>query len=331
MKISRSFVASVTAALVLATSGCAGAKVGQDSEGGGGAGGKSVSCGKVNLAMNDWVGYTADAAVYTYVAKKALGCNVVQKPVKEQIAWQGFGTGQVDIVIENWGHPDLVKQYITQQKVALDLGGTGNTGQIGWWVPPWLAKAHPDVLKYQNLDKYASKFATSESGGKGQLLDGDPSYVTNDAALVQNLKLNYKVVYAGSEAALITAFRKAEKNHTFLIGYFYSPQWFLSEVDLKKVSLPPYKPGCDANASKVACDYPAYDLNKIASKRFADSDSPGFTLLRNFKWTNKDQNLVAKYITEDKMSPDAAAEKWVNSHKDTVDFWLAGIPGAKKI
>ena len=39
-------------------------------------------------------------------------------------------------------------------------------------------------------------FKTSESGGKGQLLDGDPSFVTNDEALVKNLKLNYKVVYA---------------------------------------------------------------------------------------------------------------------------------------
>ncbi|MFD8388736.1 hypothetical protein ACFV2N_05870, partial [Streptomyces sp. NPDC059680] len=31
---------------------------------------------------------------------------------------------------------------------------------------------------------------------KGQLLVGDPSYVTNDAALVKNLTLNFKVVYA---------------------------------------------------------------------------------------------------------------------------------------
>ena len=51
-------------------------------------------------------------------------------------------------------------------------------------------------------------FKTSESGGKGQLLDGDPSYVTNDQALVKNLHLNYKVVVGGSEAALIQSFRQ---------------------------------------------------------------------------------------------------------------------------
>src|SRR3712207_7504448 len=58
---------------------------------------------------------------------------------------------------------------------------TGNIGQIGWWVPPWMVEEYPDILDWQNLNKYADLFKTSESGGKGQLLDGDPSFVTNDA------------------------------------------------------------------------------------------------------------------------------------------------------
>ena len=73
-------------------------------------------------------------------------------------------------------------------------------------------------------------FKTSESGGKGQLLDGDPSYVTNDEALVKNLNLNYKVVVGGSEAALIQSFRNAEKNKKPLLAYFYEPQWFFAEM-----------------------------------------------------------------------------------------------------
>ena len=28
-----------------------------------------------------------------------------------------------------------------------------------------------------------------------------------------------------------------------MIGYFYEPQWFMSEVPLVKVNLPPYKDG----------------------------------------------------------------------------------------
>ena len=117
---------------------------------------------------------------------------------------------------------------------------------IGWYVPPWMKKKYPDITDWKNLNKYADLFKTSESGGKGQLLDGDPGFVTNDEALVKNLKLNYKVVFAGSEAALIQAFRAGEENKKPVIGYFYSPQWFLAEVPLVKVDLPKYKTGCDA-------------------------------------------------------------------------------------
>ncbi|GAA4547924.1 ABC transporter substrate-binding protein [Streptomyces collinus] len=307
------------AVLGLTLTACGGAKVGDDSAAGSGSSGK---CGTFNLAINPWVGYEANAAVLAYVAEHDLGCKVEQKDLKEEIAWQGFGTGEVDAVVENWGHDDLKKKYITDQKTAVEAGLTGNKGLIGWYVPPWLAKAHPDITDWKNLNKYASKFKTSESGGKGQLLDGDPSYVTNDEALVKNLKLDFKVVYAGSETALIQAYRNAEKNKQWVIGYFYEPQWFLSEVPLKKVSLPEYKEGCDADAEKVACDYPVYELDKIVSAKFAKSGSPAYDLVKNFTWTNEDQNTVAKYIAVDKMAPEAAAKKWVEANRDKVDAWI---------
>ncbi|MGW8768054.1 ABC transporter substrate-binding protein [Streptomyces sp. NPDC055815] len=310
--------AAVVAVLGLTLTACGGAKVGVDSAGSGSPG----TCGTFNLAVNPWVGYEADAAVVAYVAQHDLGCTVAKKVLKEEIAWQGFGTGEVDTVLENWGHDDLKKKYITQQKTAVSAGSTGNKGVIGWYVPPWLAKAHPDITDWKNLNKYASEFRTSESGGKGQLLDGDPSFVTNDAALVTNLKLDFKVVYAGSETALIQSFREAEKNKEWVIGYFYEPQWFLSEVPLVKVNLPAYTTGCDADAAKIACDYPVYDLDKIVSAKFAKSGSPAYRLVKNFTWTNDDQNTVAKYIAVDKMSPEAAAEKWVEANRDKVDAWL---------
>lgn len=308
-------VASVAFALTLA--GCGGAKIGDTS-----SSGSSGDCGDFNIAINPWVGYEANAAVLAYVAETDLGCTVTKKDLKEEVAWQGFGTGEVDAVVENWGHDDLKKKYIDDQKTAVSAGSTGVAGQIGWYVPPWLAEKYPDITDWNNLNKYADMFKTSESGNQGQLLDGDPSFVTNDEALVKNLNLNYKVVYGGSETALIQAFRQAEQNKTPVIGYFYSPQWLFAEIKLVKVNLPAYTAGCDADPEKIACDYPDYDLDKIVSKKFADSGSPAYDLVKNFTWTNDDQNLVAKYIAEDKLSPEAAAKKWVDANKDKVQAWL---------
>ena len=304
------------AALVL--SACSSTKV----AGGSNTPTSSAKCGTVTLADNAWVGYEANLAVVAYVAKNQLGCNVVVKNISEEISWQGFETGEVDAILENWGHADLAKKYITDKTVAVDLGPTGNKGIIGWYVPPFLATKYPDILNYKNLNKYANLFKTSESGAQGAFLDGDPSYVTNDEALMKNLKLNFKVIYTGSEAALITAFRNAETQKKPVIGYFYEPQWFLSEVPLKHIALPVNTPGCDANPKTVACDYPPYVLNKIASKKFMDSGSPAASLIKNFTWTNDDLNSVAKSITVDKLTDDQAAKKWVDANQAKVKVWL---------
>ena len=317
--VSRSVrLAALTAVVGLGLAACGGGDI--DSAPSADSGGEE--CGTFDVAINPWVGYEASAHVVGYVASSELGCDVEYKNVKEEVAWQGMGNDEIDVVIENWGHDDLKKKYIEGTGTAQEAGSTGNIGVIGWYVPPWMAEEYPDITDWQNLNKYSDLFETSESGGSGQFLAGDPSFVTNDEALVKNLDLDYQVVYAGSEAALIQAFRQAEENKEPMLGYFYDPQWFMSEVPLVKVDLPAYKEGCDADPEAIDCDYPEYDLDKIVATDFAESGSPAYDLVENFNWTNEDQNVVAAYIASDGMEPEEAAQQWVEDNPDKVAAWM---------
>ncbi|MEV6302862.1 ABC transporter substrate-binding protein [Actinoplanes sp. NPDC051861] len=281
-----------------------------------------AGCGTVNIAVNPWSGYAANVAVVGYLLKQELGCEVTSYELSETSSWAGLADGSVDLILENWGHDDMKKKYIDGQKVAVELGLTGNKGVIGWYVPPWMAKTYPDITDWRKLNDYAELFQTDQSGEKGQFLAGDPSFVTNDATLIKNLKLDYTVVYAGSEDKLIAQFRRAQQKKTPLIGYFYEPQWLLSDIKLVHIPLPRYTPGCDAVADKVACDYQPYDLDKIGRKAFVDSGSPAATLVRNWTWTNADQNQVAKDMTQNGLSAEEAARKWVDANRTVWEKWL---------
>lgn len=323
----RSRLVALAAVVGLGLAACGGGNIEDTSSAGG------EDCGDLRIAINPWTGYVANAHVIGQVAEQQLGCNVTYPEVKEEVGWQGMADGSIDTIVENWGHPDLVKKYIDEQGTVQDAGLTGGQGLIGWFVPQWMAEEYPDITNWENLNKYADMFKTSESGDKGQLLDGDPSYVTNDEALVKNLDLDYEVVVGGSEAALLTSFRSAEENKTPLLAYFYTPQWYAEvngqatpgvkdPVQIAHVKLPEYTEGCDADPAKVDCDYPPYALNKLISTQFAESDSPAVDLIKNFEWTNDDQNLVASWIGQDGMSPDDAAAKWIEDNQDKVDAWL---------
>lgn len=278
----------------------------------------------INLAVNPWVGYEANAAVVGYLLEKELGFEVNYKDLAEQVSWEGIASGEVDAILENWGHQDLKEKYITADKVAEEAGSTGIDGIIGWFVPPWMVAQYPDITNWENLNKYAEMFKTSESGDKGQLLLGDPSFVTSDEGIINGLKLDYKVVYAGSEAALIEAFRKAEQNKTPVIGYFYSPQWFLNEVPLVEVKLPPWTEGCDADPTAITCGYAPYSpLDKIIATKLNERAPKAAQFIKSFQWDVADQNEVANYIANDGLSREEAAKKWVEANEDT---WKAWIP-----
>ena len=279
-------------------------------------------CEGLKIIINPWVGYTADAYVVGTVAEQELGCAVEYVELKEGgPSYQALASGDGDVILEEWSHAEELAAA-EEDGSAVDLGSPGNVGIIGWYVPGWLAEAHPEVLDYQNLNDFADDFKTSESGDQGQFLGSDPTFTQYDEAIVKNLDLNFKVVFSGGETATVEAFKKAQENEEWLIGYFWEPQYVHAEVPMERVKLPEYTEGCDADPAKVACDYAETELKKVASKAYMDAGGSGAALLESFSWTNEDQNLVAKYITSDGMSPEDAAQKWIDDNPDVVEGWL---------
>lgn len=277
----------------------------------------------VTLSVQSWVGSEANVAVAQYLLEHELGYHVDTVQVDEVPAWDALSQGRVDAILEDWGHPDQEKRYVKEKRTIVPGGAEGVTGHIGWWVPKYFADQHPDVLDWHNLNKYADQLRTPESGSKGQLLDGSPSYVTNDKALVENLHLNYQPVFAGSEAAQITQLKQFAKEHKPFLTYWYEPQWLFNEIPFVEVKLPEHTPACDAKApADIDCAYPTTPLQKYLNAGFAQHGGQAARFLENFHWTKDQQNEVSQMIAEQKMSPEAAAGKWVREHPDVWKGWI---------
>jgi glycine betaine/proline transport system substrate-binding protein len=282
-----------------------------------------ASCGTVTLNENSWVGSTANVYVVKNVLEQKYKCNVQIKQIAEIPVYQALASGQVDAVLEDWQHVAQYKQYEQKLKVAQDAGSNGVTGHIGWYVPSYVVQQHPEMKTWKGLLKDWALFKTAESGGKGELLDGDPSYVTADEPLINNLKLNLKVVYAGGEASQITSVKQAYAQKKPILFYWYTPQWLNAELKLTEVMLPARTPGCDVPVKATKCAYPSYDLRKVISTKFAKSGSPAVKLIKKFSWTAQDQNTVAVMIAGKKMKPDDAAKKWIAANPNKVKAWLS--------
>ncbi|MFE3946565.1 ABC transporter substrate-binding protein [Streptomyces sp. NPDC059118] len=315
----RRTIAAATALGLLALTGCGAADMTKQSSPYADAHGART----VTLSVQSWVGAQADAAVARYLLEHELGYRVDTVQIDEVPAWDALSQGRVDAILEDWGHPEQERRYVEDKKTIAPGGELGVTGHIGWFVPTYFADAHPDVTDWKNLNAYADRLRTAESGGKGQLLDGSPSYVTNDKALVKNLDLDYQVVFSGSEAAQITQIKQFAKEKKPFLTYWYKPQWLFEQVPMTEVKLPAYEEGCDADPEKVACAYPHTPLRKFLNARFAEGGGRAAAFLKNFRWTTRAQNEVALMIADRKLSPEEAAERWVRKNGPTWRAWLA--------
>ncbi len=281
----------------------------------------NADCGTWGLAMHAWNGYTASAQVVAEVAK-ANGCTINQTTLTEgSVTYDAMEAGTVDVIIEDWGGGRW-KEWV-DRKAIQEVGPNGNIGLIGMYVAPWMVAKYPDILDSANLNKYASLFKTADSGSKGAWYEGPPGYTTIGEKMISANKLNFKAIATGSEAALVDVLTKAEANKTPALAYFYEPHTLFVKIpglDKARVKFPA-NDWADAAKASGLTDYPETVLVKLATTKLMDSGSVFATIVKNFSWTNADQNSVAADI-EGGMDPSAAAKKWIDANPDKVKAWL---------
>ena len=100
-----------------------------------------------DLDENAWAGSTANVYVLKYVLEKNLGCTVkVEKITESTPLFQAMTDGKVDVVLEDWNNIDLkVNQKFIKTGKLMNLGSNGVIGHIGWYIPTYLLKQHPEL------------------------------------------------------------------------------------------------------------------------------------------------------------------------------------------
>jgi glycine betaine/proline transport system substrate-binding protein len=321
----RALVAFALAAAMTAAA-CGEKKEEEPASSGSGSGSETAAkdCGKVTLNEQAWAGSTANTYIAKAVLEDELDCDVEITKITEIPVFQAMADGKVDAVLEDWQHTDEYAKYIDEAGTVVQGGPLGVEGHIGWFIPKFVMDEHPEFKTWEGLKGKEDVF-------NNEFLGGDPSYVQKDKELIKALGLNLKHVTAGAEPAQVARWSQAYKQQKPVLFYWYTPQYLNQEYDLAEVKLPPRtdankdckddaKEGGDPNQYK--CEYDVTIINKLFSKKFADSGSPAYDMLKKMTLTNEDQELVAKAIAGDKQDPEEAGADWVKDNQDKVDQWL---------
>ena len=137
---------------------------------------EQASCGTVTLNEQAWAGSTANTYVAKNVLEQSLGCKVNITKIAEVPVYQAMADGKTDAVLEDWGHVAAVGAVRRPSRRRSCTRAQRRHGLIGWDIPTYLMKQHPEFKTWKGLKGKESLFKSPESGSQGMFLGGDPSY-----------------------------------------------------------------------------------------------------------------------------------------------------------
>jgi glycine betaine/proline transport system substrate-binding protein len=280
----------------------------------------------VRIAHNAWLGSDIDNAVAKNLLETQLSLKVELVDIDEFAQWEQIASGKLDASLEVWpsGHHDDIKKYIDGGLVE-NAGPLGPIGKIGWYVPTYVVDAHPTLATSDGLTDPANiaLFNDAQSAPKGGTFYGvDPAYTQFDQAIIDSLKLDLKVVFVGTEDAILAQLATAYAAKQPMLFYFWTPHPGIAAYDLTKIALPAYSDACYAKgAALIACDYPVDNLLKILSLDLAKEVPKAHKLLSSFNYSTGDQ-VSLMTLVDSGMTVDDAAASWVTEHQSTWKSWV---------
>ena len=298
------------------------------------AGAQSAAAETIKIPLHNWSSQLVGARIVGKMLEM-LGEKVDYVSADSQVVYTSMCEGDIHLVHEVWQGAFGVS-YEKQLNKGCVI--TANTHEAKtreeWWYPEYVEKACPGLPDWKALNKCAAMFATASTKPKGRFLAGPVDWLKNDQERVDGLGMNFKVVNAGSAAALWAELKSASKRNAPIVLFNWTPNFIEALYEGKFVEFPAYHEKCrkdpkwGLNPNKsYDCGNPKDGYLKLGVwKDFPKAWPKAYKLMQKMSFSNLDIAVMAKLVDVDKMEAEAAAAKWM---KDNEKKWKSWVAAAK--
>lgn len=295
----------------------------------------AASKGPIVLIEQDWDGQLVTTAVVQLLLEQEMGYEVelAFAPADSAAMFAGLESGDFHFACCNWPSfsRTFVDDFVDGRGVVERVGPSGIKGTNGWFIPRYMVEGDssrgieattPNLKTYEDMNQYASVFATPDTHGKGRLLDYTPAWDYRNEERVTELGLDYQVVYTGSETAGFAELDAAYKRGDPILLVMWAPHWAHAKYDLIEIGLPTWTTDCYPDGDRFGCGWPTDDVAKLAWPGLKDQHPKVHQFFRNFTLTNADQASMTLAVTESQTDYAQAAQAWIDENEDIWKSWI---------
>lgn len=256
--------------------------------------------GKITIGQINWPENVAVTNMWKAILEDK-GYDVELKLVGMGPQMASLDKGDLDIAPEVW-LPVQDKSYYEKYKDSVNFAEDPwyENGKVGLAVPKYMDEINSIKDLNENKEKFDGKITGFEAGA-------GTMKVTKD--VIKDYNLDYELVDS-SEAAMISAIKKAVKNEEPIVAPLWTPHYIFSEVDLKFLDDPKKTYGETEKIYMASREGFNEDFKKVSK------------WMKNWHLNDAQLGELMIAVKENEDNPLKGAQKWVDENQDIVKKWM---------
>lgn len=306
----------------------------------------AAECGHVTIASMNWQSAEVLSAVDKFILENGYGCDAEVTigdtvPTITSMAEKG----EPDIAPEAWIDllPDVVSRGIKEGKLVKAATALPDGGVQGWWMPKYIADAHPEIKTVQDVLKHPELFPDPEDSSKGAIYNG-PQGWGGTVATAQLYKAygaekdGFALVDTGSAAGLDGSIAKAYESHKGWVGYYWAPTALLGKYEMVKVDAGVPHDAAEWKRCDTVADcpdpkpnaWPVDHVVTLVSKPFSEKVEPAvMDYLNKRGWSNATVNKLMAWMTDNQATGEDGAKHFLENNEDIWSKWVSADAAEK--
>ncbi|SET16634.1 glycine betaine/proline transport system substrate-binding protein [Oceanobacillus limi] len=254
----------------------------------------------VKLVYVEWASEIASTYVVKAAIEERLGYETEILPVSTIAMWESIATGDQDGMVAAW-MPSLHENYYNEHKEHIENLGPNLEGAVmGLAVPDYVP-----IDSIEELEEYANEF-------DGKIIGIDPGsgIMEKTEDVLSGYNLDQFNLITGSDSTMTKTLKNAINDNRWIVVTGWTPHWKFAKWDLKYLQDPKNIYGSEEYISTMVRDNLQEDKPDV------------YRFLDNFYWEPSDMEQVMYWQEEDGLTPEEAAQRWIQENQDTVDQWF---------
>ena len=298
-----------------------------------------AECGRITIADMNWASAEFAAYIDKFILAEGYGCDVELVPGDTMpTSTSMMEKGKPDIAPELW-----INAVRTALDKAVDDGRLlyaaeilKDGGEEGWWIPSYVADAHPEIQTVADAFKRPDLFKHPEDDDKGAFF-GCPAgwncQITNGNLFRANggEEAGFELVDPGSAAGLDGSIAKAYERKQPWFGYYWAPTSILGKYPMKKLDfgVPHDKAHWDSCTVKEDCGeakrnaWPKSEVYTVVTPNFAKSSPTGMAYIEKRGWSNVVASEVLAYMADNQYTGEEGAIYFLKKYEDLWSEWVS--------